>query len=232
MRLLPSCHVCRRDIKLDVYEFEERGDEVETKWRFSCILDLPWRPRLAAAGGPRPPCIPSTHPMRMQAAWPWPVHACLCCHSVCCPIAAPASRGWVGVHARAPAGGTTHVISNGRVVRHIERWDVEPGKVVSSLFVPAAKVPSNPWEAFFMAASNGDASGMWFVLTPNVIKLSLPIIGVSLATKLVTGEGLPGVFLGTVEGLAYLGFVSACVTEVVKFAGGMQGGETGTGGRF
>ena len=25
---------------------------MDTKWRFSCILDLPWRPLLAAAGAP------------------------------------------------------------------------------------------------------------------------------------------------------------------------------------
>ena len=40
----------RRDIKLDVYDWKEEGDEVLTKWRFSCVLDLPWRPLLAAAG--------------------------------------------------------------------------------------------------------------------------------------------------------------------------------------
>lgn len=38
------------DVKLDVYEFNELENSVETKWRFSCILSLPWRPRLAAAG--------------------------------------------------------------------------------------------------------------------------------------------------------------------------------------
>ena len=65
-----------------------------------------------------------------------------------------------------------------------------------------------------------------------VVQVSVPIIGVSLLTKLVTGEGLPGVALGALEGLAYLGFVAAVVTEVIKFAQGMQGGETGTGGRF
>ena len=32
----------------------------------------------------------------------------------------------------AAAGGTTHVFDadSGKVVKHIERWDVEPGKVV------------------------------------------------------------------------------------------------------
>lgn len=40
----------REDIKLDLYDWKEAGDEVVTKWRFSCILNLPWRPLLAAAG--------------------------------------------------------------------------------------------------------------------------------------------------------------------------------------
>jgi len=170
-----------RDIKLDVFSFEEPSpDQVVTRWRFSCILDLPWKPLLAAAGS------------------------------------------------------TTHVLdlASGRVVRHVEAWDVEPSKVVAQLFRPAAKVPSNAWETFLLAASDGDGKGMWYSVSPLVVKLSLPVIAVSLVHKLVTGEGLPGVFLGTVEGLSYLGFVSGIFTQVIKFAQGMQGGETGTGGRF
>lgn len=58
-------------------------------------------------------------------------------------------------------------------------------------------------------------------------------MGVSLLCKVFTGEGLPGATLGTIEGVAWLGFVSACVTEVWKLCGSFfQGGETGTGGRF
>lgn len=168
------------DIKLDVYEWEEGPASLQTKWRFSCILDLPWKPRLAAAGG------------------------------------------------------TTHVLDlqRGVVVGHDEQWAVEPSKVVAQLLLPSAKVPSNAWETLLLAAADGDGKGVWFVLSPSVIKVSVPIIGVSLLTKLITGEGLPGAALGALEGLAYLGFASAAITEVVKFAQGMQGGETGTGGRF
>lgn len=40
-----------REVRLDLYSFEERGNEVHTKWRFSSVLTWPpWRPRLAAAG--------------------------------------------------------------------------------------------------------------------------------------------------------------------------------------
>lgn len=57
----------------------------------SCTIDLPWKPRLAAAGG------------------------------------------------------TTHVFSprTGKIVRHIERWDVEIDRVLKSLLVPANRLPTN-----------------------------------------------------------------------------------------
>ncbi|KAI7841313.1 hypothetical protein COHA_004932 [Chlorella ohadii] len=40
-----------QDIQLDITGWAEGERELVTKWRFSAILDLPWRPRLAAAGG-------------------------------------------------------------------------------------------------------------------------------------------------------------------------------------
>jgi hypothetical protein len=74
------------DPKLDVFEFVENEDkrEIRTRWRFSCVLGLPWKPLLAAAGG------------------------------------------------------TTHVFdAQLYCVKHIESWDVDPGKVVAQLFRPA-----------------------------------------------------------------------------------------------
>lgn len=54
-RLLSSADrisvACREDINLEVSGWEERETELETKWRFSALLSLPWRPRLAASGG-------------------------------------------------------------------------------------------------------------------------------------------------------------------------------------
>ena len=39
---------------MDVLEFEELGDkQLKVGWRFSCILKLPWKPVLAAAGASR-----------------------------------------------------------------------------------------------------------------------------------------------------------------------------------
>ena len=43
--------ISREDVQLDLLEFKEDGNEVQTKWRFNALLQLPWRPRLAAAGG-------------------------------------------------------------------------------------------------------------------------------------------------------------------------------------
>ena len=41
-----------QDVQLDISEWGETEDgNLKTKWRFSAILDLPWKPRLAAAGG-------------------------------------------------------------------------------------------------------------------------------------------------------------------------------------
>lgn len=39
-----------RDVQIDITDWKEEEDSLKTKWRFSAILDLPWKPRLAAAG--------------------------------------------------------------------------------------------------------------------------------------------------------------------------------------
>ena len=101
-----------QDIQLDITDWQEGRDELTTKWRFSAILDLPWQPRLAAAGG------------------------------------------------------TTHVFdpASGLVVKHIESWDVEPGRVVRQLLKPTAQVPSTFWEVLMSAVHDGDVAGIWFAL--------------------------------------------------------------------
>ena len=43
--------LCREDIQLDLTGWDEAEGELRTRWRFNAILQLPWRPRLAAAGG-------------------------------------------------------------------------------------------------------------------------------------------------------------------------------------
>ncbi|CAM9854260.1 unnamed protein product [Laminaria digitata] len=40
-----------QDVSLDVSSWEETDASIKTKWRFRCVLGLPWKPTLAAAGG-------------------------------------------------------------------------------------------------------------------------------------------------------------------------------------
>jgi len=171
------------DVDLEITKWDVKPAEgtLEASWRFSAILDLPWKPRLAAAGS------------------------------------------------------TTHIIDTDRglVVEHIERWKSEPGEVVERLLRPAAKVPTNPWETFMLSFSDGDVKGCWMVVSGKAALLSAPVVALALITHLATGHALPGFVGGSVtEVLAGLLLVSGLTTEVVKFAQGMQGGETGTGGRF
>jgi hypothetical protein len=165
-----------RDIQLEIMEWHEGEQELQTKWRFSAILDLPWRPRLAAAGG------------------------------------------------------TTHVFNpeTGRVCKHIEAWDVQPGRVVRELLRPSSKVPESFAEVLMNSVYEGDVRGIWFALSGHVMKLSAVAGGLLL---LLSATAAPE---GGTTAVAVMGllFVAAGVTEVVKFAEGMQGGDTGTGGRF
>ncbi|CAM9353274.1 unnamed protein product [Ascophyllum nodosum] len=40
-----------QDVSLDVTSWEEEENSIKTKWKFRCVLGLPWKPTLAAAGG-------------------------------------------------------------------------------------------------------------------------------------------------------------------------------------
>ena len=80
----------------------------------------------------------------------------------------------------------------GLVVKHLEEWDAEPGKVVRSLIKPSSRTPTNQWEAFFGALDAGNAQGMWFAASPLLLKLSGALVGVSLLTKALGGEGGEG----------------------------------------
>lgn len=80
----------------------------------------------------------------------------------------------------------------GRVIEHIESWDVEPAAVVKSLLRPSSRAPANSLVDFFKAVDGGDAAGAWSAATPALLKYyALPVVAVSLITKAVTGEGLP-----------------------------------------
>lgn len=39
-----------QDVSLDVTDWQDTDTSLKTKWRFRCVLGLPWKPTLAAAG--------------------------------------------------------------------------------------------------------------------------------------------------------------------------------------
>ena len=79
----------------------------------------------------------------------------------------------------------------GRVEKHIEMWDVEPGRVLKRLLKPASKTPTSRWETFMLSVHEGDAKGMWLAASAPILTYSAPVVGVSLLTKALTGHGLP-----------------------------------------
>ena len=164
------------DVEIELLDWKILDDgNLQTKWRFSGMLSgLPWKPRLAAAGG------------------------------------------------------TLHVFDSNTnyVVRHYESWDVKPEVVVKNLLKPSAKIPRNNYDVLFNSISDGDVKGIWLASSTNVAKLCTAVLVFSMGSSLVTGQGV-GVWP-----LALAGLVFSLVTEALKFSGGLQGGETGTGGRF
>lgn len=149
------------DVKLKITGWEEGDDSLNTSWTFSCILDLPWKPKLAAGGG------------------------------------------------------TTHLFdaNTGLVTKHIEMWSVEPGKVAKSLLKPSAVYPTSKAEVIMMSVSEGDVQGIWFALSPYILKVSAPIVGISLLANSISGHGLLGDGVETTA----LAFAIVCgSTEVWK----------------
>lgn len=148
------------ELDYDLDEVIRPNGSVRAEWRFSAVLALPWRPRLAAAGS------------------------------------------------------TTHVFGpRGRVVEHHERWATDPEAAVKALLRPAAKDPHNDWERCFLALSRSDWGEAWAAAAGGALLVSTPVVAASCAVLAATGEGLPGVFLGTVEGLAWLLFAAAACTR-------------------
>ena len=77
------------------------------------------------------------------------------------------------------------------MVKHLEEWDVEPGRVLKRLLRPASRMPTNRWEQLMLSVHEGDAKGVWLGLSWPMLLSSAPVVGISLMCKLLTGEGLP-----------------------------------------
>ena len=143
-------------------ELQELADgSVRSKWTFSSVLKLPWRPRLAASGT------------------------------------------------------TTHVFdANNRVIEHNERWESDISAVLANLLRPAnAASPEDGWERNMLALSKGDLGDLWDANEDGIALLSTPVVIASVASVAYTGAGLPGVLLGSVEGLAWLGFAGVAARK-------------------
>jgi hypothetical protein len=110
----------------------------------------------------------------------------------------------------------------GLVVRHLERWDVAPAKVVGQLLRPANKLPANQWEVLAMSLSEGDARGVWYATSAATVKLTAPLAGGLLLWHAAGGAGQ-----GVAEALVLAGLLAGSATEVFKFVRGMLGGESG-----
>jgi hypothetical protein len=158
-------------VRLDLADWDEapdaRADALRTRWRFSAVLALPWRPRLAAAGR------------------------------------------------------TTHVFdaATGRVVEHLEEWDIEPGKVVKSLLKPAAAIPTNRAEALALALHDGDAAGVWSAASPGALRWGGAALGGTLAWAAARGEAP-----GAPAAAAALVVAAAAASELRRLVGGAGGG--------
>ena len=127
------------------------------------------------------------------------------------------------------AGSTTYEAdaSTGLVVKHIEAWDADPKEVLKRLLKPTNKIPQSEAEVFMASVASGDTLGAWQVASGKVLLVSVPVVVVSLGTKLATGHGLPGPFLGSLEGVAWL-LAALCIgTQIYKVVRDLTGGESG-----
>jgi hypothetical protein len=108
-------------------------------------------------------------------------------------------------------------------VRHIEAWDADPKAVLQRLLKPSNKIPQSEVDVFMASVSGGDVLGAWQVASGKVVLVCLPVIGASGVCKLATDHGLPGVFLGSLEGVAWLLAVACIATSIYKAARDLSG---------
>ena len=113
------------------------------------------------------------------------------------------------------------------VVKHVEAWDSNPSEVVRRLLKPSNVIPQSEIEVFMASVYSGDTFGAWQVASGKVLLACLPVVAVSIVCKVATGDGLPGVFLGSVEGLAWLLAVVSVGTQGYKVVRDLSGGESG-----
>lgn len=230
---------CRTDVKCDVTGWEELGDrKLKVSWRFKCILEVPWRPILAAAGAPLTPHTPpALHVSKKEEKF--------CRNSVegqhsttrhssalfyaLLRTQLPAvnlSCGAVRVHTwdgavrggGGCAGSTTYVgsVETGRILEHIEAWDVEPEQVLKRLLKPSNKRVAEDGtaiEQFMDAASRGDFAKGWSVAALPMLVVLVPDALLTSGASYVFQEGGLGAFLFALQ-IALWGLCGACAVTV------------------
>jgi len=67
-------------------------------------------------------------------------------------------------------------------------------------------------------------------IPPVATAATVPVIGLSLLCKAITGSGLPGTFLGSIEGLSYLLFIAGAGSFAPRAINIVKGGDFSTEG--
>jgi hypothetical protein len=116
------------------------------------------------------------------------------------------------------AGSTTYVgnADTGRIVEHIEAWEVEPEKVLKRLLKPSRKnvtEDGTAFEQFMDAVYRGDYGKGWSVAALPLLLVSLPDALLTSGANYVIHEGWLGTFLFGLQ-VALWGFCLACAVTV------------------
>lgn len=116
------------------------------------------------------------------------------------------------------AGSTTYIgnAETGRIMEHIEAWDVEPEKVIKRLLKPSNKnvaEDGNGIEKFMDAASRGDYGKGWEISALPLLLVFLPDAVLTSGAGYVFQEGGLGTFLLVLQVVLW-GFCGACAVTV------------------
>ncbi|EIE19457.1 hypothetical protein COCSUDRAFT_31253 [Coccomyxa subellipsoidea C-169] len=219
------------DIKLDMLDWKETEEALETKWRFSAVLSLPWRPRLAASGG-------TTHVFSqvrgcqvIKHIESWDVEPAAVVRSLLKPSTRAPANNWVRFFKAVDAGDAAAAWA--AATPALLKFYALP-VVGVSLVTKAATGEGLPVRTSQCISTVADKTvRLAFILCVGSIRtckavtwrkctaclLTCCICSWSYCGKAVLDElpgAMQGVFLGTIEGFAYLVALAGGTTEIVK----------------
>lgn len=118
----------------------------------------------------------------------------------------------------ATAGSTTYIrdTNTGRIVEHIEAWDVEPEKVLKRLVKPSkpnAAEDGTAFEKFMDASYRGDFAQGWSVAASPLLFVFLPDAVLTSGANYVIQDGWLGSFLFVLQ-VGLWGVCGACAVTV------------------